>query len=222
MVDLDVSGDVRGEHIRAQIPGFETLAEISGCNIFMDGLQQMDTTLLIRRQAERREIRERETRTADDDPFGKLKQPLRLMPARQIEKAVCANKIEEPRIGHRLVQRGQRLDCVVRPAVRPRSIDVGDGKAWVRTTGQLYHGEPVGKWGWRSLRLQRLMANRGEDNAVQIEYVRGGSGDRDVTVMRWIEAAAEEGYAHRHSLADCACIVQGRWKTKPMLTCLIG
>jgi hypothetical protein len=26
-----------------------------------------------------------------------------------------------------------------------------------------------------------------------------------MAVVRWIEAAAEEGYAHGNSLADCAC-----------------
>jgi hypothetical protein len=40
------------------------------------------------------------------------------------------------------------------------------------------------------------MANRREEHAVQIENVCSSRGNRDVTVMRWIEAAAEEGYAH--------------------------
>ena len=215
LVGLDVGGDGWAEHIQARIPSFKSSAKIGGRDVFMDSLQQMNAALLMWRQAERREIRKRETRAADNNPFGEVKQPFGLVPARQIEEAVRADEVEESRIGHGLVQRGERFDGVVRGAVRPRSVEVGDGKAWVLTTGKLYHGQPIGKWGWNAFRLQRLMANRGEENAVQIEYICSGGGDGDVTVMRRIEAAAKEGYAHVHSLADYACIITAGERRNP-------
>jgi hypothetical protein len=39
---------------------------------------------------------------------------------------------------------------------------------------------------------------------IQIEHIRGRSSDGDMAMMRWIEAAAKEGYAHGNSLADWA------------------
>src|SRR5271155_485379 len=108
----------------------------------------MDTASLRGGQAEWREVREREARAAHHNPLGKFEQPFGLVPARQIEKAVRADQVEEARLGHRVMQRGQRINGVVRGTVFSRSVDVGDGEARIRATGKLDHGEPVGKWSW--------------------------------------------------------------------------
>lgn len=100
------------------------------------------------------------------------------------------------------MQLRERLDGVVRASVGSGRVEVGDSKARVRPARKLHHGKPVRER--RSPpRLQGLMANRSEENFVQIEYIRRRRSDRDMAVMWWVETAAEEGYAHRHSLADC-------------------
>ena len=61
---LDIFCDCCGEHIRTPIASLKTLSEIRRSNIFMDSLQQVDASLLVRRQAERRKVRQRKSRTA--------------------------------------------------------------------------------------------------------------------------------------------------------------
>src|SRR5882757_6489091 len=99
-MDLYVRGDRWIKHIRALIPGLKALPEIGGSDVFMDGLQQMNPAPLAWRQAQHREIRQRKARTAHHDPVRKVKQPLRLMPTRKIEKTVRADQIEESCVGH--------------------------------------------------------------------------------------------------------------------------
>jgi len=103
MVRLDVSEDHWVEHVRALIPGFKALAEIGGGDVFMDGLQQMNAASLVRRQTQRREVRQRKARSAHHNPFRKFQQALRLVPTRKDEEAVRADEVEESRIGHCLV-----------------------------------------------------------------------------------------------------------------------
>src|ERR1700735_4126757 len=146
-VGLDIFGDCRREHIRTPIALLKTLPEIGRSDIFMDGLQQMDTALLVGSQAKRRELGKRKSRTADNDPFGKFQQTFRFMPTPQVKEAVGPDQVEEPNIGHRLVQRGKRLNGIVRGTVSPRCVQVGGNKAWVRTTGKLHHRQTVGEGG---------------------------------------------------------------------------
>lgn len=164
----------------------------------------MYPALLVRGEVQPRKICQRKSRTADDNPFRKLQQSFWLLPAAQVQKAVCTAKVKESRIAHCLAQGSQRLDGIVWRAVRSWCVQVGGGKTRIGAAGKFHHRQPIGKGGWPTIGLQRLTADWGKDDLVQVKYIRRGSSDRDVAVMRWIEAAAEKGYPHRLSLANRA------------------
>jgi hypothetical protein len=44
--------------------------------------------------------------------------------------------------------------------------------------------------------FERLASGGGEEDAVESEGIRGGTGDGDVAAVRWVEGSAEEGYTH--------------------------
>lgn len=113
----------------------------------MNGLKQMDPRPLLLRKAEGREVVERKTGAADDDPFGEFEQAIRLTPAWEIEKAVRSDKVEEHGCRHCSMQFGQRIDGVVRQAIGARSINRGRLKAPVLLTSESCHGQPIGEWG---------------------------------------------------------------------------
>src|ERR1700733_401578 len=119
------------------------------------------------------------------------------MPTSQVEEAVRADQVEQSRIGYRLMEGDECLNGIVRGTVRPGCVEVGGGEARVHTTGKLHHGETVFKGCGLPLGFQRLTAYWSEKNSVKVKDVCRRGGDRDVAVMRWIEAAAEEGYSHR-------------------------
>jgi len=212
---LDVRGDRRVKHVRAWIARLKALAEIRRGNVFVDGVQQMNAASLGRRKAQRRQVRQRKARAAHHDPFRNFKQPLRLVPTRKVEEAVCANEVEESRLRNRLLQRSQRLNGVVRCAVAPGRIEIRNSKARVRSTGKFHHREPVVKACGNALLFQRLAPHRGKKNAVQIEYVCSSHCNGDMAMVRWIEATAEEGYAHGNSLADRTCIAMEGGRRNP-------
>ena len=47
----------------------------------------------------------------------------------------------------------------------------------------------------RSLRLERLCADRSEEDSIELERCLGGSRDGQMTEMRRVEAASEKGDA---------------------------
>jgi hypothetical protein len=62
--------------------------------------------------------------------------------------------------------------------------------------GKLHHDHAVLKWGLRLIALERLPSDRRHQHAIEMQALDGGHGDADVTRVRRIEAAAEEGDAH--------------------------
>ena len=127
----------------------------------------------------------------------------------RLRKLSAPTRLKSRPSGNASCERSQRLDRVVRGAVIPGCVKVGDNKARVYPAGKFHHGKPIGETRRYPLRLQRLPPHWGEKNCIQVEDICGGSSDRDMAVMWWIEGAAEEGYSHRDSLADCVCIREG-------------
>ena len=68
--------------------------------------------------------------------------------------------------------------------------------------GQPNHGQPILKTGMGRAALERLGADGRDQHLVQRQPADGGAGDRDVTTMRRIKSAPEEGDAHRASYRD--------------------
>lgn len=61
--------------------------------------------------------------------------------------------------------------------------------------GEAGHGEAVFKAGGRSMGLERLRADRGEENGIEIECCAGRARNRQMAKMGRIKTAAEEGHA---------------------------
>ena len=62
--------------------------------------------------------------------------------------------------------------------------------------GEAGHCEAVGEGGDGGLGFEGLIADRGEEDAVEREGVCRGGGQAQVAAMDGVECAAEEGYAH--------------------------
>ena len=134
---------------------------------------------------------------------------------RRSRKLSAPTRLKSRVIGHCLVQRGQRLHRIVRAAVRPRRVKVGYRKARIQLARKLHHGKPVGERRGAPSCLQRLAAHRSEQNAVQVKYICRRSRNRDMAVMRWIETAAEEGYAHGNLSRGVRCILTEGGRRSP-------
>lgn len=172
----------------------KALAQISRRDVFVDGIKWMDAGALLGVDAVRVEG---EARATDDDPLGRSEQAIRLIPTRQTEKSVDADEIEESRIGHLQAEFGEDVNRVVGSTVGAGSIEAGGSKTHIGLTGQRGHCEAIFKGSRCSRWLERLAPGRGEENYVEVEVVGSGGGDGDVAAMDGVEAAAEEGYAHR-------------------------
>lgn len=70
----------------------------------MDCLKQVYATALLGREVKRRQVIQRKAGTADDNPLGEFEQSIGLMPVPQIQKTVCADKIEQDSVGLGLPQ----------------------------------------------------------------------------------------------------------------------
>jgi hypothetical protein len=196
MVGKDVVGDGGGEEVGTGVAGFETLAEIGGSDVVVDGLEEVDAGLLVGVEVDGGEVVEREAGAADDDPFGEFEEAVGLAPVSEVEETVCADEIEEGVGGHELMKGGEGLDCVVGGAVGVRFVEMGDAEAGVGEAGEGEHGQAVGERGVRAIGLERLAARRGEEDFVQREGVGGSDRDGEVAAVRWVEGSAEESYAH--------------------------
>jgi hypothetical protein len=196
VVGEDVVGDGGGEEVGAGVAGFETLAEVSGGDVVVDGLEEVDAGLLAGSEVEAGEVFERGARAADDDPFGEVEEAVRLAPVSEVEETIGADEVEEGVAGHELVESSEGLDGVVRSAVGVRFVEMGYAEAGVGDAGEGEHGQAVREGGVRAVGLQRLAACRGEENFVQSESIGGGGGDGEVATVRWVEGSAKESYAH--------------------------
>jgi hypothetical protein len=196
VVGEDVVGDGGGEEVGAGVASFETMAEIGGRDVVVDGLEEVDAGLLARSEVEAGEVFERRAGAADDDPFGEFEEAVGLAPVSETEEAVGADEVEEGVRGHELMEGGEALDSVVGGAVGVRFVEMGDAEAGVGEAGEGEHGQAVREGGVRAIGLEWLAACWGEEDFVQREGVGGGGGDGEMAAMRWVEGSAEESYAH--------------------------
>jgi hypothetical protein len=196
VVGEDVVGDDGGEEVGTGVASFETLAEIGGRDVVVDGLEEVDAGLLVGGEVEAGEVVERGAGAADDDPFGEFEEAVGLAPVSKIEETVGADEVEEGVRGHELMQGGEGLDGVIGGAIGVRFVEMGDAEAGVGEAGEGEHGQAVREGGMRAIGLERLAACWGEEDFVQREGVGGGGGDGEMAAMRWVEGSAEERYAH--------------------------
>jgi len=136
MVRLDVLGDGGWEEVWAGVASFEALAQIAGCDVLVDSLEEVDAGLLVWSEVKGREVVERSAGSADDDPFSEFEELDGVAPVREIEEAVGTHQVEEGVVWQELMEGGEGLDCVIGCAVGVGCVQGGDGEAGVGETGQ--------------------------------------------------------------------------------------
>ena len=88
------------------------------------------------------------------------------------------------------------VDGVVGAAIGKRSVEAGDFGAGSAGEGEAGHGDAVIETGGSGFVLERLRADGGDQNAIQMQPVDGEAGESDVSAMGRVEAAAEERDSH--------------------------
>ena len=197
---LNVIEDGRRDQVGTEIAFPQTTAEIGRRDLFMNCLKQMKAGSLVRGKVERGEVVEREAGAADDDPLREFEQSVGFTPARQIDEAVRADKVEEPGLRHLLPQHRERIHGVVGKIVLAGRVEHRCLKALVMGAEQLRHGEAIAKGSGCPVRFQRLATHRGEENGVKLKRIGGSRRDAEVAAVGRVERAAEESYAQRLTL----------------------
>src|SRR3569833_72702 len=114
------------------------------------------------------------------------------IPAAKTEEGVRAHQSEQLSRRKLGLQSIQGVDGVVRLTRWIRSVSERDRKVGQAANGELRHRDPVFKACARSHWLERLGADRREQNCVEPENCLGGSRDAEMSHMRRVEAAAEK------------------------------
>src|SRR5882762_924642 len=109
---------------------------------------------LFQGECERLEIVEREPWTRENDPLGEREKAFRFTPVAQVEKAVCADDVEESVLWR--AELLQQIDSVVGGAVRVWVVKTGRDEAWIFFTEKLCHGKPIFERGLWSSELEWL------------------------------------------------------------------
>src|ERR1700691_5579460 len=118
------------------------------------------------------------------------------MPMAQSEKRVGAHEAKQDAVRRELRSQGEQgLQGEVGDSEGLGRVSQGDRETWFAGDGQPGHGQPVFKAGGGSIELERLCADRGEENCLQAESRTGSARDRQVAKMGRVETAAEEGDA---------------------------
>ena len=98
---------------------------------------------------------------------------------------------------------GEGVDCVIGfVAAGVGGVGERDLKAGLIGESELGHGYAVGEAGGGAGWFEGLKAYRSEKDLVEMKGLLGGAGNGDVGEMGWVEAAAEEGYAHLVMVAE--------------------
>lgn len=125
------------------------------------------------------------------------------MPAREAEKGVGAEEAEDLGVGMLAVEVGEGVDGVV--GVRAWGVGEREREGWVVGDGKARHGDAVVERRGGAGGLERLVADRREEDLIERERETGGAGHGEVAGVGWIEAAAEECDAHGSMVARTAC-----------------
>jgi 2-amino-4-hydroxy-6-hydroxymethyldihydropteridine diphosphokinase len=125
------------------------------------------------------------------------------VPVVQGLQRIGAHQTEELVIDRQsLTQVLERVVGVVVAAIHARRVDGAGGERRMTGAGKLHHHHPVLIGGLRLVPLQRLAPDRGHKDAIEMQALHRGYGDADVSRVRRVEAAAEEGDAHRLMLTE--------------------
>ena len=123
VVGVDVGEDFGQEEVGAGVSGLEALAEAGGGDVFVDGLEQVDSGSLVRGEMERGEIAQREAGAADDDPLGEFEEAMGFAPAGKVEEAVGPDEVEEGGVRVFVAQGLEGIDGVVGGAIEVGGVD---------------------------------------------------------------------------------------------------
>ena len=123
MVGEDVGGDGEWEQVGAGVAGGETLAEVGGGDVHLDGVEDVDAGALGGSESEARRIFQGEAGAADDDPFGEREQALRRAPAGEGVEAVGADELEDVGSGHGVRKLSKGVDGIVGGAIGVGSVE---------------------------------------------------------------------------------------------------
>jgi 2-amino-4-hydroxy-6-hydroxymethyldihydropteridine diphosphokinase len=138
-----------------------------------------------------------------DDPLGEHQGVGGAMPVAQGLERIGADQAEELVAGRkRLAQVLERVIGVVVSAVHAGRVDGAGGKRRMAGAGKLHHHHPVFIGRLRLIALQGLTPDRGHEDAIEMQALHRGEGDADVSRVRRVKAAAEEGDAHCVMLID--------------------
>lgn len=119
------------------------------------------------------------------------------VPLADTEKRIGAEKTEEVvGGGEGGAQGAQGVDGVVGAEVGTGRIDERDFKTRLAVDGEKGHGDAVLVAGLGAVALEGLESNGREEHAVEGEAFHREAGERDVTAVRRIEAAAEKTNVH--------------------------
>ncbi len=125
------------------------------------------------------------------------------MPPLQSQEGIGAQQTKEHIRGLELASQAlQGIKGVVGLPAGQGRIHVARREPGFSCHGQPYHGQPVLKAGMGGAALKRLGAYGRDQHLVERQPGDGRPGDRDVTTMRRIKGAPEEGDAHRASYRD--------------------
>ncbi len=101
-----------------------------------------------------------------------------------------------------LAQVLERVIGVVVAAIHAGRVDGAGGKRRMAGAGKLHHHHPVFIGRLRLIALQGLTPDRCHEDAIEMQALHRGEGDADVSRVRRVKAAAEEGDAHRLMLIE--------------------
>lgn len=113
------------------------------------------------------------------------------------QKRVGAHQEEDSVvIGEGSAQGTQRVDGVVGAAIGAGRVNEGELEARLALDGEAGHGHAVGEAGLGAVALERLDADRREEDAVQGQALHSQARQGDVPAMRRVETAAKEADLH--------------------------
>ena len=117
------------------------------------------------------------------------------MPALQTNEGICSHQAEQCTAGWQLaVQFLKCLERVIRRAIGLGSIRQRERKANFIGNRQAGHLKAIRKTRRGALGLEWLRSDGRKQNCIEIQSGPRGSRHRQVSVMRWIEAAAKKRY----------------------------
>ena len=171
-------------------------ADLRGAGGVGDAVEGVDAQALLWGEVELVELCEGEAWTGDDDPVGEVEEGIRGTPAADTEEGVEADDGVDGVVGGEGgAEVAEGVDGVVGGGAEG-GVECGGLECGVVGAEEAHHGEAVAEGGRRADGFERLAACGGEEDLIEREGCGCGAGDGEMPEMGWVEAAAEESYAH--------------------------